>query len=95
MRPEPGAIGGSVGVAVGIGEEAAELLIDRQMPCRRKLELGQRDMCRIEVDGDKAFRRRRHIGERIAAARRNGDHAVLGPELHAARSTTGSSQICG
>ena len=40
-----------IGMAVGIGEEAAELLIGGQMPRRRELELVERDMRRIEVDG--------------------------------------------
>ena len=53
---QEGVIGGCVGMAVGIGEKAAELLIGGQLPGRGELQLHQRDVGGIEIDGNDALR---------------------------------------
>ena len=49
---------------------------------RRELELIERDMRGIEVDGIDVGRRARQIGEHVAATRCDGDDAVAFEQVH-------------
>ena len=65
------------------------------MPDRCKLQLVQRDVRRIEVDGRDSDWRRGQIAQNIAATGRNRDRCSPPLRDKASRSTSGSSQICG
>ena len=64
--------------AVGLGEEAVERAVVGQVHERRELQLVERDVGRIEIDGRDRDRRRGEIGQHVAAARRDGDEPLAG-----------------
>ena len=66
---------------VGLGEEAAEGLVVRQMAGGSELELEQGDMGGIEVDRLDPHRVGGEIAHHVAAARGDRDQPAGGPEL--------------
>jgi hypothetical protein len=75
------AVGGDVGLLVGGAEEAEEGVPARQVLRGRELQARQRHVGMVEVDGDDRGRIGGQVGERVAAARRDGDHAGAGRQL--------------
>ena len=64
------------GARVGLAEEAAEGGVVGQVRERGKLQLVERDVRRVEVDGGDGNGRGREIAEHVAAARRDGDEPL-------------------
>ena len=81
VRGHPFAIGRDVGAAVGIGEEAPEQRMAGQVAGRGELEPVQRDMRGVEIDGGDRLRIGDEIGQHVAAAAGDGDHAAVGANL--------------
>ena len=61
---------------VGLGEEAAEGGVVGQVRERGKLQLVERDVRRVEVDGGDRNRRGGEVAQHVAAARRDGDEPL-------------------
>ena len=76
MRPQVVEVGLDVLLPVGVGEEGAEGGVVRQMAERRELQLVERHVRRIEIDGGDRDRRCREVAQHVAAARRDGDQAL-------------------
>ena len=66
----------------GLAEEAEEVGLRRQVLYRRELQTVQGDMRPVEVDGVDMRRRTREVGEHVAAARSDGDHAMAFEQVH-------------
>ncbi len=80
-RPQETPVLLKVFTPVGFPEEAEEAIVVRQVCRARELQAHQCYMGGVEVQRRHLDRRRRDIGERITAARRDGDDARL--RLHA------------
>ena len=71
------AVGGEICFFVGRAEEAVEGVVGRQQARRGELQLRQRHVRAVQVDGDDLLRVGGQVGEHVAAARGDGDHARM------------------
>jgi hypothetical protein len=93
-RGQVRAVGGDVGRAVGLCEKAVERGMIRQGLRGGQLELVERDMRGVEIDGGDALGIGDQIGQHVAAPAGDGHHAAVGPNLQGLHVHVGSSQIC-
>ncbi len=81
LGPQIFVVGRAVGLVVRMAEEAEERVVAGQVLERGELQLGQRDVIGIEVDGDDPCRIGRHVVQDVAAARSDGNQPVLRLEV--------------
>src|SRR5262245_50330590 len=77
VRPDMIRVGVQVLACVGLGKETVERAVVWQVPYRRKLQLVQRNVRRIEVNSRNTDGVCGEVAENIAATRRNRDQVLI------------------